>query len=35
MTNDEYKIMGLASYGRNKYKSEFRKISNHLIIFIN
>ena len=26
MTNDEYKIMGLASYGRNKYRSEFRKI---------
>lgn len=26
MTNDEYKVMGLASYGKNKYEKEFKKI---------
>ena len=26
MTNDEYKIMGLASYGKNKFEDQFKKI---------
>ena len=26
MTNDEYKVMGLASYGKNKFENEFKKI---------
>ena len=26
MTNDEYKVMGLASYGKNTFQDQFNKI---------